>query len=372
MSDNKTSASPPEIEFGWTDELPPELMRSAFLFSLAGEIRIMQRQHDGADAEVLKRLIASLASGNGTIVDLNSFFMNLTDIAGPGPRAAPPSLPISDYLKHFGNTEVKGLQQAARELCASFVPAVMKREIERQGYVSVFVEGAGIEVTGKRFGGAHKGYYGKHWLHCVFIGGLWASSRLCEGGVQVDKGWRKQLEQDVVPLLCTSDSVWVRTDISYYNREFVKYCDEKGWDYSVNVPHTKWADPVLEQVEGLPESAWTDLDTNGWERSVVLTHHPAQWHREHSYVVVRTLVENGQPLMFPHDSLILVSRDDLPVEDLVLRHRGKRRKKNSLKGLFQDLGLYDPPCSRLVPNRAFYACGQLAQVLLRAVQYHLL
>ncbi len=37
-----------------------------------------------------------------------------------------------------------------------------------------------------------------------------------------------------------------------------------------------------------------------------------------------------------------------------------------------DLDLHHPPCRNFRANQAFYACGQLAQLLLRAMQYELL
>ena len=65
-------------------------------------------------------------------------------------------------------------------------------------------------------------------------------------------------------------------------------------------------------------------------------------------------------------------RDDLDVAELVRRHRGKQGHENAFKGPLIDLDLHHPPCRRFLANQAFYACGQIAQLLLRAVQYELL
>lgn len=48
------------------------------------------------------------------------------------------------------------------------------------------------------------------------------------------------------------------------------------------------------------------------------------------------------------------------------------RFENAFKGPLVDLDLHHPPCRRFRANQAFHACGQLAQLLLRAVQYRLL
>ena len=382
MSNKNFYSNPPNIEFDVIDTILTERAKSLFsdipasdldmLVSLAWEIWFKQRRRRGEEETLLLwRLIASLATGNGTLIDSDGLYMNVAGYLVLE-REAAPSLRMSDYLKHLGTTEVKGFQQLARKLCTNVAPFAMKREMERQNYVSVFVDRTGIEMKGEVLEKARKSYDGKeYWLQCAFIGDLWVSGCLYKGGVHADKGWRKQLEKDVAPLLSASDSVWVRADNPYYNRNFVNYCNEKGWDYSVSVPHVTWKDPLLEQVEGLPASAWTDLDKKRTERAAIVTHRPTGWQRKHSYVVVRTVVENGQPLMFPHDSLILVSRDDLSAEELLLRHRGKQKLNNVLKGPLQDLGLHNSPSHRLFINQAYYACAQLAQALLRVVEYRL-
>ena len=50
----------------------------------------------------------------------------------------------------------------------------------------------------------------------------------------------------------------------------------------------------------------------------------------------------------------------------------KQGQENAFKGPLIDMDLHDPPCRRFHANQAFYVCGQIAQLLLRAVQYQLL
>ena len=49
-------------------------------------------------------------------------------------------------------------------------------------------------------------------------------------------------------------------------------------------------------------------------------------------VVIRRTYEEGQRLPLPHYSLILISRDDLPLADLVGRHRAKPGPQSACKG----------------------------------------
>ena len=87
---------------------------------------------------------------------------------------------------------------------------------------------------------------------------------------------------------------------------------------------------------------------------------------------MRRLYDGPQLRLTPAYTVILVSRDDLDVAELVRRHRSKQGQENAFKGPLIDLDLHHPPCRRVRANQAFYACGQIAQMLLRAVQYELL
>ena len=86
----------------------------------------------------------------------------------------------------------------------------------------------------------------QYWLHGVFVGPLWVSGRLHPGGVGVTRGWREQLESDVAPLLEDATPVWVCADNAYYQGDFVRFCAERGWDYSVSVTHAAYRRPILE------------------------------------------------------------------------------------------------------------------------------
>ena len=66
--------------------------------------------------------------------------------------------------------------------------------------------------------------------------------------------------------------------------------------------------------------------------------------------------------------MILTSRADLPLPEVVRRHRGKQGQENAQKGPLTELGLHHPPCKSYVANQAFYQCGQIAQLLLELVQ----
>lgn len=368
---------PPKIEINFTDAaltgtggwslLAQMAKRTGLLAALGDSIRLKRRRRGASDAEMLWSLIASLAAGNGALSDLDALRADSAGQALLGLSDVPSGRRLGEYLSRFGEAEVTRLRAIAHQLARQVAPAIVEHCVKTQGYVPVFVDGTAIEVDGRLFEHARKGYNGEqqYWLHSLFLGGLWASGLLHPGGVDVARGWEMQLAE-LATLLPADTPLWVRADNAYYRGAFVGYCTARGWDYSISVTHDNNRRPVLKQLEGLPERAWQDIGYG--ESATVVSHRPSGWQQQH-YVVVRQLYDGLQRRLTPAYTVILVSRDDLPVEELIRRHRGKQGQENAFKGPLIDMDLHHPPCRRFHANQAFYACGQIAQLLLLAVQY---
>ena len=200
------------------------------------------------------------------------------------------------------------------------------------------------------------------------LGDVPSGRRLGEYLARIDEAQVETLLA-VAPCLPEGTPVWLRADNAYYRGELIAWCRERGWDYSISLTHARKRAPVLDVIEGLPEDGWTDIGLG--EDATLVRYRPAGW-EEQSYVVIRRRRDRGQTLLLPVYTVSLVSRDDLPLDELVRRHRGKQGQENAFKGPLIDLDLHHPPCRKFRANQAFYICGQIAQVLLRAVQYQLL
>ena len=139
----------------------------------------------------------------------------------------------------------------------------------------MFIDGTAIEVDGKLFEEARRGYDGtrQYWLHGVFIGSLWASGRLPPGGGDVAGGWREQLDSDVAPCVPEGTPVWLRADNAYYRGELIACCRVRGWDYSISLTHAPKRAPALDVIEGLPEEEWTDIGLG--EDATLVRYRPA-------------------------------------------------------------------------------------------------
>lgn len=374
----KRKIRPPKVEFEFTDldltafggaSILARTARRFGLFELLEEaVSVKVRDRGASDAETLWSIVASMARGHGALSDLDALRADGAARALLGLREVPEARRAGEWLARVGTADVKGLWSAAVRFAERVAPLIAAHELETRGYVPLFIDATGIEVDGRLFERAREDYDGNrgYRLHAAFVGGLWTAGQLQPGGGRVTLNWRRLLEWSAgtVP---EGTPAWLRADNAYYKGALVRICAARGWDYSISVTNDRWRAPVLEQIEGLADAAWTDIGME--EEAIFATHRPRGWDREQHYVVIRRRMENGQMLLVPRHTVILVSRDDLPLDELVRRHRGKQGQENAFKGPLRDMDLHHPPCRGYRANQAFYALGQIAQALLRAVQY---
>jgi hypothetical protein len=379
----KLSRKANRIEIEFTDEVLTPLGGSVFLAGLAEKLGLprmlsermgLKRRRRGAsDAEMLLSTIYSLAAGDGCLRDVDRLSHDQARLEGLGLEQVPDSRRLGEYLARFEEGSLDELGAIARALAMRVAPDVVKHLVETRGYVPVFIDGTAIEVDGTYMEGVRPGYDGEPqlWLHNVFLGNLWASQRLLPGGVDVAEGWQEQLIWDVAPLIAEGTPVWARMDNAYYRAGVVSYCRAHAWDFSISVTSETYKKPLRRQLD-VTGNDWQWISDDCTEEATIVHHRPQGWSSEESYVVVRSHFDGDQRRLTPRYIFILVSRTDLPLRELVRRHREKQGQENAQKGPLIDLDLHHPPCQKLDANRAFYTCGQLAQILLIAAQYQLL
>jgi len=179
----------------------------------------------------------------------------------------------------------------------------------------------------------------------------------------------RELLKETAAMLGPGRPIWVRFDNAYYKKDVVHFCKEHGWDYSISVTNATYKKPLKELMEGFTEADWEAINEDGSEHAAFLYQQPFGWKHEQTYmacvcddgvVVVRTRQEDKQKLLFPRYTFIPVSRNDLPLAEIVKRHRGKQGQENAFKGPLLHLDLHHPPGGVFNANRAFYAAGQRA------------
>ncbi len=380
----KLSRRPGKIEIGFTEEEITPNAGGVFLAGMARRVglekllkralRLKRRRRGASDAEMVLSLVYSLASGDGALRDLDRLGSDQARLEVLGLEQSPASRRLGEYLGRFDEAAVGELGGVVHEVARQLCPEVVRHEIETRGYVPVFLDGSAIEVDGQYIEGAKVGYDDQMqlWLHSGFIGSLWASHRLWPGGVDVARGWQDQLDKEIAPLIPAGTPVWARMDNAYYRRDVVEACRRRGWDYSISVTNETYKRPLRDKLYGVRPQDWQWITDDHTEAATIIRHRPDGWKQEQTYVAVRSYFDGPQRRLEPRHIFILVSRVDLPLKELVRRHRGKQGQENAQKGPLIDLDLHHPPCEKLNANRAFYLCGQLAQLLLIGTQYELL
>ena len=224
---------PPKVEMDFTDaqltgfggwSAPGRMAERLNLPRALSALSVKQRARGASEAETLCSLIASLAAGNGAPSDPDALREDRVGQRLPGLGHVPSGRRPGEYLARIDEAQVETLLEVARSLAAQVGPAVVEHEAVVRGYVPVFIDGIAIEVDGKLFEEARRGYDGtrQHWLHGVFIGSLWASGRLHPGGGDVSGGWREQLDSDAATCLPEGAPVWLRADTPAMNRRAAK------------------------------------------------------------------------------------------------------------------------------------------------------
>ncbi len=209
---NTVIPRPPKVEMDFTDAQLTGFGGWSVLGRMAERLNLPRalsalsvklRARGASDAETLWSPIASLAAGNGALSDLDALREDRVGQRLPGLGHVLSGRRLGEYLARIDEAQVATLLEVARSLAAQVAPAVVEHKAVVRGYVPVFIDGAAIEVDGKLFEEARRGYDGtrQYWLHGVFIGSLWASGRLHPGGGDVAGGWREQLDSDVAPCL---------------------------------------------------------------------------------------------------------------------------------------------------------------------------
>ena len=79
------------------------------------------------------------------------------------------------------------------------------------------------------------------------------------------------------------------------------------------------------------DAEWPPLAPEG-RKAAVVPYQPQSWEAEVVYVVMRQKYEGQQEMLEPRSTVILTSRADLPLPEVVQRHRGMQGQENAQKG----------------------------------------
>ncbi len=343
---------------------------------LAAAVRLQRRRRGGSDGQRLLALLYAACAGGGHLTAGDALGAEEVARRTCGLRAGPASRRLGADLQRMHAAALEGLRQCARLASRRLVPLGAQACGQRWGSVPVCGDGPGLEGEGQLCEHAGRGYHGEKqsWLPAVCVGVAWVSARLHAGGTDVRGDGQEQLDQDVAPWLTGRQPVGLRAASADSCQDLVSSCRRKGWEYSVSVTDPRRKAPILRlaAARGLREDEGEPLDAAGKERAIVVAYRPARGPEEPVCVVIRRDWDGEQRLLEPVCTVIPVSRDRLPVAELVRRHRGQQGQENAFQGPLTDLGLQPPPCRSHAANQGFHLGGQIAQLRLRLLPYQAL
>jgi hypothetical protein len=146
---------------------------------------------------LLVSLIYSLWQGDGTILDVDRLGQDRSRCDLLGLQTIPNQCRLGEHRSRLDEQANNSLLGVARSQATKVIDLVLEHEVQTKGYVPVFVDGTGIEVSGEYFEGAGKLYDGStgYWLHAAFVGGLWVTQRFQPAGGHVAQGVNELLSR---------------------------------------------------------------------------------------------------------------------------------------------------------------------------------
>ena len=113
---------------------------------LRRKVRVKRRRRGCSDEQNLLALILSFRGGGGHLGDVDDLG---ADSAACRLAGAVPGRRLGEFLARMSDKPLAGLQECARLVSRRLVPQVARHSLETPGYVPVFVDGSGIEVSGR-------------------------------------------------------------------------------------------------------------------------------------------------------------------------------------------------------------------------------
>lgn len=157
--------------------------------ALARLVRSKRRRRGCRDEQMLLVPTYSFCPCGGHLSDMDALgaAQAACPVAGPGSRR------LGEHLARMTEPGVAGLEECVRVLSRRLVPQVVRESVEQLGYVPVFVDGTGIEVSGRHCEGPRTGYNEErqYWLHAVGVG-----ERPAARGRRGREGWLAEAAGD--------------------------------------------------------------------------------------------------------------------------------------------------------------------------------
>lgn len=304
-----------------------------------------------------------------------------------GMERAPSAETVEEVVKYLGAhpSGLSGAQALLGWVCARLVGRGLRRDLERDGFVTCFGDGSHLETRGRKYEGvSFQRNKGPGLDYCGVSVGPYM---VCGGFARAGEGEQKALERllpDAVEFLERTGlraRALMLLDSLYGHESTLSLLEREGREVSYVVGANNLV-RMKRDLEDRPDHLWRPArPVRGWARVEVcsLWLRCAEWPSKR-LCVGRRVWREGDMLPEHFGVVTNLDRGDRRVRKLMARHGlgfeeavwrlydGKQAQENLWKDQLIDLGLHHPPCARLAANDIFYALAAVAANLATGVR----
>jgi hypothetical protein len=260
------------------------------------QVKVKERESGYPESEHILALAANAFVGNDYLDDLEALREDVAIQKAIGRKEIPDPTTAGDFCRRFSLGHILQMNRAFAEM----ERAVYSRRREKTGW-TIDVDAKVQEVYGAQKEGAAKSYNGIYSLQPMYafvdeteemLHSELRAGNTHPGGKAV--AYLRRMERKIPPGV---PGVTLRSDSALYNKGVIKFCEERGWHFSITADQTA---PLRREVEALSEKDWQEDPKDVSLAYAEFRYQPSHWPKAYRFLVRREKKEakGGQGVLF--------------------------------------------------------------------------
>ena len=354
------------VSFGGSILLDEFIHRLGLPALIDRTVTVKERERGYRESEAILGLAASMITGGACLDDL----VVLREEEGFGMLWRHGEIPhpttMGDFLRRCTLGHLRQLEHVLTESLRTVYRASAKLPV-----ITLDIDSTLDEVYGRTRQGARTAYTGiraYHPLMCfIRENGDWLHSRLRSGNVYTADGAVSFIRESYHKVKDLADRVAVSMDSGFYDKAIVAELERLKVGFTITAEQRA---PLMSMVHGLPETAWTQIDTRVWVAEVTYT--PMGWPRAYRFLARREQLPAKDQLslldMVNWRYHVIVTNRSEPAAELAPFHLRRATMENLIRETKYGLSLDRFPCREFHANGAYLLIGMLAYNLVNWIK----
>ena len=324
------------------------------------QVKVKERESGYPESEHILALAANAFVGNDYLDDLEALREDVAIQKAIGRKEIPDPTTTGDFCRRFSLGHILQMNRAFAEM----ERAVYSRRREKTGW-TIDVDAKVQEVYGAQKEGAAKSYNGIYSLQPMYafvdeteemLHSELRAGNTHPGGKAV--AYLRRMERKIPPGV---PGVTLRSDSALYNKGVIKFCEERGWHFSITADQTA---PLRREVEALSEKDWQEDPKDVSLAYAEFRYQPSHWPKAYRFLVRREKKEakGGQGVLFApleYSYYVIVTNREGTIKTLLEFHDRKGAAERRI-GQFSNEFLRHLPLGNFMANWVYLLCAQLA------------